>query len=1128
MKLNKTMKKFVAYICAIAMVVAGLAGSGAVVSAASYTIEVDGVSYTVGEPSGNYVGFVSQGAFDQQRFGFAWSGAADQTSQKATVVIQKEGSVVKDMKEQNNGMSIWLTDISELDNGEYTVTFTGTGEFTSQVETVPLTISGKQAVDPGETSSPGDGDEGTTTAKEEEPPVEVPEGYTLLPFDWNEIGAWRLYAGNWGEQIAYVGYKYSEDEPLKMSLDFLQTTASDDWLVQTDITFSGLEVGEQYQYVISDGDDVLLKKVFEATATTQKSDTIGLGRKATGTKMELTATCEKYVPPVGPTFPEEMSFEQIIASDYNVLLEQTYTQTSAHGENSEGAMTDGRINNNKYLATASQETNQEVVVTLEKAKKVSDINCAAISFVNNLTNATDFTVAISEDGAEYTTIGTYTTTTGDESTFKQKLLEADTAEVSFDTYKYVKLTLGEGNNNYGYQIHEFALISSVKNINTRPYDMSDVIADPERNLALNKEVTVSSTYANEGSDPTVLTNGSLSDYWSSDWDGALESDYIIVNLGQVYDASEITKVLVNFKADNTFCENYTIEFSEDGDEYTPVATVKKGSWDSLMKTSDASNTTVTDISTTGNVQYVKINMQGHKGWGFQVREVAVVTADPEGEYQVAEPDAEKWQDYGAWSTYFANWGASIATGYTRGGDSLENFSIKIISAVGEWSIQAKSPAISITAEKKYTYKVVLDSDAAGRIVKTKDDVTGTELITTTLVQGENVIEGTFTAHADNSRILLELGDPANNGATITVKNVTVEEAKDDPTTPTETSTPDPDEPSEPEETVPSELTLESIIADDQWHENGQWEYYVGAWNNSTAEMGIDPEDPDHVQIKQVTSDWRDAYAVQLRKTVSGLTPGAEYTYTVDMYAQSNDGKIKVSNDATEHQLVEGTQKVTMKATADESGKVEFVVGMGWVGLNNVLDFSNPVVTDAEGNVVYPVSGDEPTTPEGGDEPTTPEGGDEPTTPEGGDEPTTPDSGNEPTTAEANVPTTAGTDVSTTTASQATTTGADKATSAPTVKKTKVKKATKKLSAKKVKISLKKVKGAKKYQVQISKTKKFKKVLVKKNVKKAKATIKSKKLANKKKLYVRARVVKVVNGVKSYGKWSKAKKMKIKK
>ena len=58
MKLNKTMKKFVAYICAIAMVVAGLAGSGAVVSAASYTIEVDGVSYTVGEPSGNYVGFV--------------------------------------------------------------------------------------------------------------------------------------------------------------------------------------------------------------------------------------------------------------------------------------------------------------------------------------------------------------------------------------------------------------------------------------------------------------------------------------------------------------------------------------------------------------------------------------------------------------------------------------------------------------------------------------------------------------------------------------------------------------------------------------------------------------------------------------------------------------------------------------------------------------------------------------------------------------------------------------------------------------------------------------------------------------------------------------------------------------
>lgn len=90
-----------------------------------------------------------------------------------------------------------------------------------------------------------------------------------------------------------------------------------------------------------------------------------------------------------------------------------------------------------------------------------------------------------------------------------------------------------------------------------------------------------------------------------------------------------------------------------------------------------------------------------------------------------------------------------------------------------------------------------------------------------------------------------------------------------------------------------------------------------------------------------------------------------------------------------------------------------------------------------------------------------------------------------------------------------------------LKRTKVKKASKRKVWKKIKLTFKKVKGAKKYQVQISKTKKFKKILVKKTVKKVKVTIKSKKLKNKKKLYVRVRAV----GAK---KWSKPKRVKIKK
>ncbi len=114
----------------------------------------------------------------------------------------------------------------------------------------------------------------------------------------------------------------------------------------------------------------------------------------------------------------------------------------------------------------------------------------------------------------------------------------------------------------------------------------------------------------------------------------------------------------------------------------------------------------------------------------------------------------------------------------------------------------------------------------------------------------------------------------------------------------------------------------------------------------------------------------------------------------------------------------------------------------------------------------------------------------------------------------------------------TTAGEKVATTANTVNvklgKAQVKKDTKKKAAKKVKIILKRIKGAQKYQIQISKSKKFKKKLVKKTVKKVKFTLKSKKISNKKKLYIRARAMAVVNKKTYYGNWSKAKKIKIKK
>lgn len=99
--------------------------------------------------------------------------------------------------------------------------------------------------------------------------------------------------------------------------------------------------------------------------------------------------------------------------------------------------------------------------------------------------------------------------------------------------------------------------------------------------------------------------------------------------------------------------------------------------------------------------------------------------------------------------------------------------------------------------------------------------------------------------------------------------------------------------------------------------------------------------------------------------------------------------------------------------------------------------------------------------------------------------------------------------------------------AKTVKlaKAKIVKAIKSKKSRKVRIALKKVKKATKYQVQISKKKSFKKVLVSKTIKKVKFTFKSRKLSGKI-LYVRARAIACVKKTKVSGKWSKVKKVKI--
>ena len=144
-----------------------------------------------------------------------------------------------------------------------------------------------------------------------------------------------------------------------------------------------------------------------------------------------------------------------------------------------------------------------------------------------------------------------------------------------------------------------------------------------------------------------------------------------------------------------------------------------------------------------------------------------------------------------------------------------------------------------------------------------------------------------------------------------------------------------------------------------------------------------------------------------------------------------------------------------------------------------------------------------------------------------------------TTAAAETTTTAAAETSTTKAVETTTntnaqTTTKKQPSQTTIKssvnvgKAVVKKAIKKKSAKKISLTLKRVKGATKYKVQIAKDKRFKKTIVTKTTKKLTYSVSNSKFKKAKKLYARAKAIVVKGGETYQGKWSKPKQVKIKK
>ncbi len=374
---------------------------------------------------------------------------------------------------------------------------------------------------------------------------------------------------------------------------------------------------EQYQYIrlnMMDGVKDYGYQIRELAA-------IGYQRNATPNKAESASTLEGGAP---------VDESEYLNTDYNMVYAADYTQSSVGNQNKEGALTDGKVSGD-FVNTERNDSakDQTFIIDLGKTKiqKVSNINYLLLYNQNASTNVTDWEASVSLDGEYYETIGKYSDIDVDQEHF-----DVDLSDITLEKFRYVKLHFTNGNTGYGYQIKEFGVIGIEPVAYPEIADQTSNVASAEKNLALNKQVYVSSTHKGEGENTTVLTDGKKESYWSSDWDSHRTSDWVVIDLGEEVDASLVGRVLVNFKSDNTFCNNYSIEVSKTFDEENPddgfyeIGRTKCISWDILQKNADSNGYAATDITDAepDMIRYLKVNMHGHATYGFQIYEIAVI------------------------------------------------------------------------------------------------------------------------------------------------------------------------------------------------------------------------------------------------------------------------------------------------------------------------------------------------------------------------------------------------------------------------------------------------------------------------------------------------------------------------
>ena len=238
----------------------------------------------------------------------------------------------------------------------------------------------------------------------------------------------------------------------------------------------------------------------------------------------------------------------------NLALNKTVTASTSYSGAKFAVVnaTDGDLTTrwgNNYNSTAFKGGNQAEWIMVDLGA-LYPVECVEIVWESSY--ATKYSVQGSTNGGDFFDLSNVTL--GDGNVERH-------ANFGSVKVRYIRLNLQKAKGKYGYSIWELRVFGG------NPY------ATAYENVALNKEVNVSSTYEGEKWNSLYLTDGNTSTRWGSNYDAKPlpAEEYVIVDLAQEY-----TMDRINVTFESAYATKYDIETSLDGSTYTPLHTDLEG------------------------------------------------------------------------------------------------------------------------------------------------------------------------------------------------------------------------------------------------------------------------------------------------------------------------------------------------------------------------------------------------------------------------------------------------------------------------------------------------------------------------------------------------------------------------